>query len=304
MGGHVFSKSSPIAKENIESTLQKFREMMLSIFPNAKNYFTKFITLGSVGKKDFSGDIDLAFDDSSLDTIEWDLFDDLVYEDYKVFKRRARTATDRQIWKRAILTGICNELKKKGIVCEDKATGNGMISVQFSQFNKEGKQLTKNGFPLKVQIDMIFGNIEWLKFAYYSDVYKDNVKGLHRSQLILHMFTYKGYSFSHTLGVMNKTTREILADTPESAIEFLNKLYGISLSQDILSNYFSLQEYINKNLKIDDLNGIYDIYLKTLDSTRCDIPYDMQDYWKYNKARLDLKGKFLPNDSKLLEFIQ
>ena len=39
--------------------------------------------------------------------------------------------------------------------------------------------------------------------------------------------------------------------------------------------------------------------MKILNSTRADIPVDMQDYWIQNKDRLGLTGKFLPDDSNL-----
>jgi len=71
------------------------------------------------------------------------------------------------------------------------------------------------------------------------------------------------------------------------------------LTEKILQNYHKLQEYLREHLSEKDLNGIYDIYLKTLDSTRCDIPEDLQQYWVENQERLGLKGKFLPEDSKL-----
>ena len=153
--------------------------------------------------------------------------------------------------------------------------------------------------PLRVQIDINFGDVDWLSFAYYSDTYPNNVKGLHRTQLMLHMFSYKNYIFGHSYGVKNKTTQEIVAKTPEEAIQLLNSLYNIHLNEKILQNYSKLQEYLRKTLDPSTLNEIYDIYLKTLDSTRCDIPEDLQQYWLENQDRLKLTGKFLPNDSRL-----
>jgi hypothetical protein len=62
-------------------------------------------------------------------------------------------------------------------------------------------------------------------------------------------------------------------------------------------------DVLKKNLTDEDLHSIYDIYLKILDSTRADIPEDLQQYWIQNKERLGLKGKFLPDDSKLKQYI-
>jgi hypothetical protein len=116
------------------------------------------------------------------------------------------------------------------------------------------------------------------------------------------MFSYKGYVFSHNYGVKEKQTNKIVADSPKEAIKLLNKLYGINLNEKILQNYNVLQEYLRNNLAENVLYGIYDIYLKTLDSTRCDIPEDLQEYWVKNQDRLGLKGKFLPNDSRLTAY--
>ena len=41
-------------------------------------------------------------------------------------------------------------------------------------------------------------------------------------------------------------------------------------------------------------------YLKILDSTRTDIPENLQQYWIDNQERLGLKGKFLPDVSNLI----
>ena len=76
-------------------------------------------------------------------------------------------------------------------------------------------------------------------------------------------------------------------------------MYNIHLNEKILQNYSKLQEYLRKTLDPSTLNEIYDIYLKTLDHTRCDIPEDLQQYWLENQDRLKLTGKFLPNDSRL-----
>jgi hypothetical protein len=78
--------------------------------------------------------------------------------------------------------------------------------------------------------------------------------------------------------------------------------YGVKITQDILNDYFELMDYIKDNLPKEKLNGILDRYLKILDSTRADIPTDLQDYWIKNQDRLGLKGKFLPNDSKLIPY--
>jgi hypothetical protein len=145
------------------------------------------------------------------------------------------------------------------------------------------------------------GDIEWLEFSYYSEEYKGAVKGLHRTQLMLSMFTNLGMIFNHSQGVKLKSTGEVLASKPSEAIEVLNKSYNIKLTPAIMANYFDLIKYINTHLDKSIYDSIIAIYLRILDSTRCDIPEDLQKTWKDRQGELGLTGKFLPPESKLNE---
>ena len=300
MGGFVFTGgSNPIKRERINGTLNKFIVELTRIFPDANKYFENPQTLGSVGKKDISGDIDIAIDESCFDNIEdWGLDTKHIDELFEKFKKRARTATDEQLMKRAIIVAISEKINSSSeiIKTDQKQSGSGVLFCQFPQYEND------NQLDLTVQIDINFGKLEWLKFAYYSDSYTGNVKGLHRTQLMLHLFANKGYIFGHNYGVKERETQKFVATKPEEAIELLNKLYNIQLTFEILQNYHKLQEYLQNNVDKDELNKVYDIYLKTLDSTRCDIPDDLQSYWIENRERLELKGKFLPETSRLQKY--
>lgn len=301
MGGHVFAGgSSPIRKEDIKPTLTRFIQNFVRVFPKAKGHFEGIKTLGSVGKKDVSGDIDLALDEKAFSNIkDWGLNQKDVDTYFAQFQKRARSASKQQLMKRAIICCISDRLEAEStfIKTDTKSAGNGTLFCQFPQFDKNGKFLDK-----EVQIDINIGNVDWLSFAYYSDSYQGNVKGLHRTQLMLSLFANKGLTFSHNYGVKNKETGELVANSPKKAIEVLNSLYGFNLDQEILQNYFKLQDYLKDNLSEEELHQIWDRYLKILDSTRCDIPDDLQEYWLDNQERLGLKGKFLPSDSKLYPF--
>ena len=50
--------ADPIPKAFIDPTLNKYYEELERLYPNHKNAFKTFVPVGSVGKKDFSGDID------------------------------------------------------------------------------------------------------------------------------------------------------------------------------------------------------------------------------------------------------
>ena len=300
MGGNVFDITGSISKENIEPTLSKFYQELSSIFPNAKKYFKGIRTLGSVGKKDVSGDIDLAISGDAFKNLkEWGIEQEQVQTLFDKFKKRSKNASDNQLMKRAAIVSIADKISEadKDIAVDVKGSAGGALFMAFPQFESSGKQLSNY-----VQIDLNVGDIDWLSFAYYSATYQGNVKGLHRTQLMLSMFANKGYVFSHNYGVKNKETQEIEAKNPKEAIELLNKLYGFKINENILEDYFKLQKFLGENLSKEDLNPIYDIYLKILDSTRADIPEDLQDYWIKNQERLSLGGKFLPDNSKIVKY--
>lgn len=297
-GGNVWDNSAPIKREYIKPTLIKFKEEFSRIFPIASKHFEQVSTLGSVGKKDLSGDIDLAIDESAFKNVDdWNLDPVYLTELFAKFKKRARTSTDAQIMKRAIIVAISEIVNKESKMIETdvKSAGSGTLFCQFPQFDENGKET-----DLSVQIDINVGDIDWLKFAYYSDSYKGNVKGLHRTQLMLSLFSYKGHTFSHNYGVKNKESQEIVANNPKQAVELLNKEYNFNITEKILQNYFDLQDFLIANLKQEELHAVWNIYLKILDSTRCDVPEDLQPYWVEYQDELGLTGKFLPNNSNLI----
>lgn len=302
MGGNIFNSTKPIKKEHIKPTLFQFLIQFKAIFPKAEPHFREMRTLGSVGKKDYSGDIDLALSGKSFDNLEdWGLDKDAVARLFEGFKKRARTATDDQLMKRAVIVAIAQKIEssKQDILVDVKGSGSGALFLAFPQFDEHNDDIGVN-----VQVDINVGDVDWLEFAYYSSNYTGNVKGLHRTQLMLAMFSNKGYTFSHNYGVKNKETQEIVANNPQEAIELLNKEYNINLDRASISDYFQLMEALEKDVDREELGKILDIYIKILDRTRADVPDDLQSYWIKHQQRLGLKGKFLPNTSNLLKYKQ
>lgn len=305
-GGNVFGTTAPIKKEDIEPTLEKFSNELSRIFPAKAKTFKSFQTLGSVGKKPISGDIDLGYDAKNLfpdgktpDFKGWGVDKAAFDERAAAIQKRARTATPEQVQLRAMIDMIGNKINDNSdiIKVDLKQSGAGSLFCETGQYNDAGEELGKT-----VQTDINIGNLDWLKFSYYSSTYQGNVKGLHRTQLLVALFGNKGYTFRHGQGVINKETREVEAKTPKEALALLNKLYGTNISQDTLEDYHKVMEYMKKNLSKEDFNSVADIYLKILDSTRADIPTDLQEYWIENQDRLGLKGKFLPDDSALIKY--
>jgi hypothetical protein len=300
MGGNVFDSTAPIKKEHIKPTLLKFFKEFKRIFPKAEPHFREMKTLGSVGKKDYSGDIDLALSGKSFDTLDdWGITQERVTNLFNLFKKRARTSTDEQLIKRAAIVAIAEKIQESNseILVDIKGSSAGALFLLFPQYDETGQHVGDN-----VQIDINVGDVDWLEFAYYSNTYAGNVKGLHRTQLVVSLFSNKGYTFSHNYGVKNRETQEIEANTPQQAIDLLSKLYSTKLDRDILSDYFTLMEVINTKLSSKDKQQVLDTYMKILDSTRADIPEDLQQYWIDNQERLGLKGKFLPDNSNLIKY--
>jgi hypothetical protein len=304
-GGNVFGTTTSIEKANIEPTVEKFVDQLSRIFPAKASSFKTFEKLGSAGKKDVSGDIDLSYDVKNIfpdgkipDFKGWGVDEQRYNELVAQFSKRARTASPEKIQLRAMIVLIGEKINNAlpDVEVDDKASGSGSIFCAIPQYDSKGNKLDK-----AVQTDINIGNPGWLRFSYYSQTYSGNVKGLHRTQLMLALFANKDRTFGHSTGVVDKETGKQEASTPQEAIVLLNKLYGFKLTQDILDDYFKLEDFMKKNLSTEEYNSIIDRYLKILDSTRADIPDNLQQYWIDNQDRLGLKGKFLPDTSNLIQ---
>jgi len=282
MGGNIFNNTSNIEKDLIKETINSFFDELELLGIKKINY----TIVGSAGKKETSGDIDLGIDTSEILKLK-SLFSNkdfiIIYDKYK---KRSRTASDSQIITRSILTLLANKINKSNkIQVSNKITSSHMF-FNAPQFNNNKR----------VQIDWIVGDIKWIKFSSYSKDYADKtIKGLHRTQLILSIFNYYGYSFNHNIGVKNTMTGEIVASNPNEVLALLQEIFCDRINKEILNDYELLYKCIN--------DEILDIFIKILDRTRCDIPTNIQDYWLSNQSRLGLTGKFLPPNSKIYSYL-
>lgn len=307
-GGNIFKgRTASIRQEDIEPTLNHYFAELKSVFPKKANLFDlrNFKLLGSAGKKPVSGDIDLGVDASKLldapmsdaSIAEWGIDPKAVQADADDMARRARTATPTMLRMKAFLRALARKINQSAplLHTEESKVSHGNLFGMYPQFNNQNKKL-----GTAVQIDWMVGDLEWLTFSYYSAAYPadSNVKGLHRTQLMLAAFQLADLSFDHVNGVKDKATGQVLAKRPTDALALLSQRLGLKITQDVAEDYFKLHAVL-KSLPNAQYNRLLDIYLKILDSTRCDIPQDMQQYWKDNQQRLGLKGKFLPDTSAL-----
>ena len=319
-GGNVFKgeQVGAIPLEFIEPTLERYYEELGRLFPQQTAFFQTIEPLGSVGKKAKSGDIDLAIDVSELAPSRkiddqmlqsWEL-DPQAWADTRArFAKRARNATDEELDLRAFLYELAKYIGENSQLIKTdlkKVTSGGMFSL-FPQISDSGEQQ-----EIGIQVDWILGNMDWLKFAYFSDVPsadQEMLKGLHRTQLIVALLGVKDYSFQHAKGVYRKGTKEKVVTSPQEAIELIQKLYGAPISIEELRNFNSLYGWIEANLSDEDKVDVYRYYLKILDRTRGNkdpatgeqcghIPTELEDFWRQNQTIIPLSGKFLCKDQK------
>jgi len=226
MGGNIFkNKATSIPKDRIEPTIKAYKAALSKIFPLKAHSLQFFEAVGSAGKKPISGDLDLAIDYTHVLRafagyeigkwgIEMDEWNDL----YEKYRKRARTATDEMCKMRSLLTLISAKIAENNIDVGDRVTA-GNIFTCFEQHDEHGPT---GDF---VQIDWMVGDIDWLRWSYYSHG-EEGLKGLHRTQFLVALFSEIGYTFNHFSGLKKKKTKEWLINDPEDALRILSEHYG------------------------------------------------------------------------------
>lgn len=308
-GGNVFKgKTASIKLEHIAPTLEAYFTELKHLFPKKAMIFNlnHFKPLGSVGKKPMSGDIDLGIDskdlldhtmsDKSMEA--WGVDSKAVHIEFAKLEKRAKTASPEMLLMKAFLKELTLHINRNApsLYCDPVKVTNGNIFGLYPQINEKGQDV-----GIGVQIDWMVGDLEWLTFSYHSAAYpaESNVKGLHRTQLMLAAFQAANLSFNHVSGVKDKDTGVVIAHNPEDALDVLSKKLGVKISRADAEDYYKLHGLLKSKMKPKDYNFMIDTYLKILDSTRADIPDDLQADWKKRQSKLGLTGKFLPDNSAL-----
>ena len=312
-GGNVFTgKTASIKLEYIGPTLEAYFAELKHIFPKKASIFNAqhFHALGSVGKKPISGDIDLGIDakdildhemsDKSMS--DWGIDPKAVHLEFAKLEKRAKTSSPEQLLMKAFLKELTLYINRHApkLYCDEKKVTGGNIFGLYPQLTNKGQDV-----GIGVQIDWMIGDLAWLKFSYHSAAYPvgSNVKGLHRTQLMLSAFQVANLSFNHVSGVKDKDTGIVIAHDPENALTELGNRLGFKITQADSEDYYKLNKLLKAKMKPVVYSKLLDTYFKILDSTRADIPDDLQSEWKKRKDRLGLTGKFLPSDSLLNEHI-
>ena len=226
MGGNIFKNiATAIPRDRVEPTIEAYTKALGEIFPMKAHSLSFFKPVGSAGKKPVSGDLDLAIDWTHIARsftsaelqkwgIEWDDWNDL----YTKIHKRARTATYQMSKMRALLTLISAKLTEKMDVNDRVTAGN--IFTCFEQHDESGPTGDY------VQVDWMVGDIDWLQWSYYSHG-EISLKGLHRTQFLVALFSEIGYTFNHFSGIKEKKTSEWTITSPEDALGLLSEHYGM-----------------------------------------------------------------------------
>ena len=308
-GGNVFAgKTTSIKMEDITPTLNAYFAELKSLFPKKASIFNEqhFHPLGSVRKKDVSGDIDLGVSATDIldktmsdeSIAQWGVDPKAVAAKFTELQKRARTSTPEQLRMKAFLINLVVHINEHAptLFCDEKKVTDGNIFGLFPQIDEKGQHVGSG-----VQIDWMIGDLEWLKFSYHSAAYPkgSNVKGLHRTQLMLAAFQVAGLSFNHVTGVKDKATGEVVARNPDQALGILSEKLGFKITPADAEDYYKLHKLFKSKMRPEDYSNMINTYFKILDSTRADIPDDLQDEWRKRKDTLGLTGKFLPDNSAL-----
>jgi hypothetical protein len=285
-GGNVFTgteyDTDDILLNNIKPTIDEFVSTLSSIFPKKKSTFTSLSNssnwLGSTGKKPKSGDVDLAysseyfFKDGQIDTEGWGVDQNEYTQLYEKNKKAARSASDEQIQVKSLIQLIVKKINGSGkdIYANDKAANGGTIHFSYPQYS-DSEKLDTNA-----QLDLDTGDLDWLKFRYNSELPDDNqeIKGLHRGQLMLAMFAATGYTFKSGKGFVRKETGDILGDKPQDAIDVFNNEYKPKQPLDlkITSNYNKLMDYVKTNLDPEDKENTLKMFAEALRRAKAYVP--------------------------------
>jgi hypothetical protein len=278
MGGNIFKdKATSISIGNIQPTIDAYKQRLGEIFPMKTHSLTFFEPVGSAGKKTASGDLDLAIDATHIvrhfteaEIQKWGID----YEDwersYLTIKKRSRTATDYMCKMRSLLALISEKLAENGIDAEIKKTTAGNIFTCFPQHGPDGQPTGDY-----IQIDWMVGDIDWLKWAYYSHG-EEGLKGLHRTQFIVACFSKLGMTFNHHSGIKIKGDQEWIITSPSQALETLSNHYG-NLTIDRTRTFRDLHSWLLENASKDDYLEVIARYAKIVQTAKAELPQEIKE---------------------------
>lgn len=220
-GGNVFKDSNKqpvtirIDKNYIAPSLSMVEEILGIRLNN---------WLGTTGKKDTSGDIDVAVDATKHD--------------------RKEIANTLRSW-----------AKSKGLNPKDWVAMSGTnVHFKLPIRNERGEIIYHNLEPSYAQLDLMFGNPEFMSWSMRGEPGK--YKGIHRHILIASIAKAQGMKWSYLNGLVSRTTDEIITQDPN---EIAKKILPGASAKDLTSVEsilnFVYKKYKNDPHKIEQLVG-------------------------------------------------
>ena len=192
------------------------------------------------------------------------------YDRYRKIHKRARTATYNMCKMRALLTMIGEKLQDHGIDVEIKKTTAGNLFTCFPQYDIGGQPTGEY-----IQIDWMVGDIDWLRWAYYSHG-EEGLKGLHRTQFIVACFSSLGMTFNHFFGIKTKGKTEWEITSPSEAIDELSRKFG-SLTIEQTETFRQLHSWLLENAPKDDYLNVAIKYSKIIEQAKAEIPNEIKE---------------------------
>ena len=180
-GGNIFKDENKVPvtqrinKADVDPTLKWLEKIVGLDLVNHK--------LGTTGKKDTSGDLDIAVDETK------------VTKDEMVAKLKAWT-------------------DKNGLVAKEWIRKSG-DNVHFKTPIKGNE---KNGF---VQTDLMFGDPAWMAWSMRGAAGNSPFKGMHRHILMASVATAQGLKWSYKAGLIDRATDEVISRDPDQIAELL-----------------------------------------------------------------------------------
>ncbi len=255
----------PIEKGNINSTVQYFLDKFKKITQISIN-LNEVKVLGSGGQKEISGDIDISVPKYISQKLVQYLIDELQKTPKRdLFIKNAKKSNPELNENEIIAIASLNfgrsvgspfDLDTKGIklltTIKDFDLDDGMPGLIPFVSNVMQPDGTLNG--KKVQIDLNFGEIEWMSFAYhYTPEESPNerpIKGLHRNIILESLVETLGgvWGFQKGFKVSKKDIK--FNENKIQFINFLNEKLKFNIEEKDLKTFFSILNIVKKLNKI------------------------------------------------------
>ena len=280
-GGGLGKKfnAEPIYKDNIESTTKYFLKQF-NKYTKINIDFNSIKILGSAGKKDYSGDIDISIPkEISRQLVQYlitelysnkkkDFFLNNVEKKNPGIDENRKNAIAALNFGRSVGSPFNFDKKNRGIKLlttvnefdfEDGMPG--LVPFVVDQIDKNGKFLNK-----KAQLDLNFGNNEWMSFAYFYEPEEspDNrpIKGLHRNAILASLIQSYGGEWGFQKG-FKKIKNSAFSEEKTDLIAFLKDKIKLNIEEKDLNSYSSILNII-KQLNKNKRKQIFDIMIKRL----------------------------------------